>query len=98
MKKTQQIFVVITSLVALTFFVGNVHAQVCTGDYTIDEVDTAGDIASLSGCTEITGSLIIEDTALTDLTGLENLTAVEGSLHIWNNPVLTSLNGLNNFE
>jgi hypothetical protein len=54
MKKTQQLLATIVTLIILTFCVGSAQAQVCEGDYTIDEIDTAGDIAGLAGCTEIT--------------------------------------------
>jgi hypothetical protein len=59
MKKTRQILAIIISLIIITSFVGSAQAQVCTGDYVIDDIDTSGDIAVLSGCTEITGSLTI---------------------------------------
>jgi hypothetical protein len=65
---------------------------VCPGDYTIEN---STDIEGLSGCTEITGRLIIYNTDLTSLTGLENLTSV-GLLAIQNNSALTSLTGLEN--
>jgi hypothetical protein len=94
MKKTKQILATIISLIMLTFFVGSAQAQVCTGSYHIDDINTSGDIAYLSGCTEITGDLIISNTSLTSLSGLENLTSVGGSLGIFLNNVLTSLSGL----
>jgi hypothetical protein len=56
MKIKQQIFAVIISLIILTFFVTTSWADICVGYYTIDDIDTSGDIAVLSGCTEITGS------------------------------------------
>jgi hypothetical protein len=79
---------------------GHATCNVCVGDYTIDGIDTSGDIAVLSGCTEITGSLTIGDfynhTNLENLNGLESLTSVGGSLDIYYNNALTSLNGLEN--
>jgi hypothetical protein len=99
MKKPQQILVTIISLIILTFFVSTSWAYVCVGNYTIDAIDTSSDIADLSDCTEITGSLTIEHTALTSLTGLENLTSVGWDfrgLIIWRNDALASLSGLNN--
>ena len=93
MKKTQQILATIISLIILTFFVRTSWADVCVGDYPIYN---STDIADLSGCTEITGNLTIEHTALTSLTGLENIRNVHGSLHIYNNDDLTNLDGLRN--
>jgi hypothetical protein len=93
MKKT---LIFILSLILILTFTGSVQAQVCTGDYTIDDIDTSGDIAVLSGCTVVTGNLNIDKTALTSLSGLENLTSVSGELTIRNNNSLTSLSGLNN--
>ena len=98
MKKTQQILATIISLTILSFFVGTSWADVCERYYTIDDNDTSGDIAALSGCTSIHGSLTIENTALTSLSGLENLTSVasdtDRGLTISNNASLTSLTGL----
>jgi hypothetical protein len=72
------------------------ETSTCTGNFVIDWNDTSGDIAALSGCTEIDGYLYIESTDLTSLTGLEGLTSVSGTVDIYNNPQLTSLNALNN--
>jgi hypothetical protein len=96
MKKTQQILVILISLILLTFLCGTVQAQVCEGNYTIDDIDTSDDIAALSGCTGLIGNLIIENTSLTSLTGLENITSVGWELWIYSNDSLTSLNGLDN--
>jgi hypothetical protein len=98
MKKTQQILAIIISLIILTFLVCSVQAQVCEGDYIIDDNDTSGDIVVLSGCTEITGSLHIIETHLTNLSGLENITSVGGDLLINNNTALTNLCGLYNLS
>ena len=96
MKNIQQTLITISSLIIITFFISPVQAEVCVGDYTIDLTNSSGDIAALSGCTEITGNLIIDDSTLVNLTGLENLTSVGGNLEIiWNN-LLTSLTGLDN--
>ena len=96
MKKTKQTLAAIISLIILTFFAGSALADVCLGNYTIDDIDTAGDIALISGCTEITGSMSIGSTSLTDLTGLEGLTRLRGFLTIQYNNQLTSLSGLEN--
>ncbi len=65
--------------------------HVWVGDYTIENTD---DIAALSGYTEVNGNLIISNTTLTNLNGLEKLTIVNGHLRIKDNDVLNSLNGL----
>ena len=71
-------------------------AGVCTGDYTIDNVDTSADIAALSSCTEISGSLGIRNTTLSSLSALSNVTSMGGSLAVETNFDLTSLTGLEN--
>ncbi len=91
MKKTQQMLATLISLIILTFFVETSWADVCVGDYYISNID---DIAALSGCTEITGDLLIQNTALTDLSELSLLSIVGGSLIIDSNYSLTSLDGL----
>ena len=96
MKKSQQTLILFFSIIILTFFVSHAYAQVCTASYFIDGIDTSGDIAALSGCTEISGNLIIENTTLTSFTGLENITSVGQNLNIDNNDALTTLTGLNN--
>ena len=95
MKKTQQLFGIIISLIMLTF-TSSAFAQTCEGDFTVDGVDSAGDIVALQDCIIITGNLDIDKSTLTNLVGLENLTTVEGSLFIDNNTSLTSFSGLNN--
>ncbi len=82
MKKTQQILATIISLIILSVFAGTSWADVCVGDYTIDDTDTSGDIAALSSCTEVTGDLIIYNTSLTSVPLLPNLTSVGRSLKI----------------
>jgi len=66
------------------------------GDYTIDDNDTSGDIAVLSGYTGVAGTLFIQNTTLTSLSGLDNLNSIGRGLSIWSNIALTSLNGLEN--
>ena len=96
MKKKQKILATIISLVVITFFVCPVQAEVCEGYYVIDDVDTSGDIAALSGCTEITVDLYVDFSSLTSLSGLENLTSIGRNLAISHNNSLTSLSGLEN--
>ena len=77
MKKTKQTLATIISIIILTFFAGPAWAGVCTGDYYIY---TSNDIAALSGCTEINGSLmILQSNDITSLSALSNLTSVSGS-------------------
>ena len=98
MKKINHIIATIISIIIFTFFVSTSWADVCVGVYTINDSDTSGDIAALSGCTSIYGGLTIENTALTSLSGLENLTSVSSccdkGLTISNNASLASLTGL----
>lgn len=61
-------------------------------------ITDAASITALKGYTEITGHLIIENTQLVDLSGLEDLIIIGGELRIKDNANLTGLNGLNNLE
>jgi hypothetical protein len=72
---------------------GNVCDPVFAGSYAIVNYY---DLNAFSGITEITGNLSIDNSALTNLTGLEALTSVGGYLRIKSNYALTSLNGLSN--
>ncbi len=90
MKKT---LISIFSFIILTFFAGSSQAVDYPGDYTIDNIDTSGDIAGLAGYTGVDGTLKIISTTLTDLSGLENITNV-GALYISINAALTSLGAL----
>lgn len=65
----------------------------CSGPVTIA---TSGDLEafSSSGCGRILGDLIVEETGLTDLTGLEYLIRVDGSVFIRNNPSLQHIGAL----
>jgi hypothetical protein len=75
----------------------------CLERATIDGEDSAGDVAALSGITCIDGPLYVRESTLSNLAGLEALTAV-GELHIGGtpplefdalgNPALVSLAGL----
>ena len=48
----------------LTFFISPAQAEVCAGDYIVNLNNSSGDIAALSGCTEIAGNLIIDELTL----------------------------------
>jgi hypothetical protein len=61
---------------------GLVH---CVGDVMV--TDAAG-LAAMAGCELIDGSLSIESSDLTDLSGLSSLTSVGGDLSIWDNVTL----------
>ncbi len=94
MEKTRQILTtIISSLIILNFCIESAQAQVWVGDYRIHD---SGDIAALSGYTEITGTLYFHSNVLTSLTGLDSLTSIGGSLMTYENYDLTSLNGLEN--
>ena len=68
----------------------------CLGSYSLDETDTAGDLTALSSCLTIEGNLEITATTLTDLSPLSVLSAVGGTVIIWNNAQLSDLVGLSN--
>ncbi len=68
-------------------------APVWQGDYYIEE---SADMQLLSRYTEVTGSLSITDNNIENLSGLECLTSVGGSLQIENNASLLNLTGLEN--
>jgi hypothetical protein len=57
-----------------------------------------GDLAALTGCTSVLGSVAIADTDLRGLEGLDRLVSVAGSLTIARNADLTSLDGLSRLE
>ena len=66
----------------------------CEGSFTIDDIETAADLAALSACISVTGNLTIKYSPLTNLKGLECLTHVGGLLDIYRNPSLKSLAAL----
>jgi hypothetical protein len=65
----------------------------CEGYYTITNET---ELNNISNCTVITGSLIIENTSLTNIDGLSNITSVGGYVQISNNASLTNIDGLSN--
>jgi len=66
----------------------------CLGSYVVDEVDSAGDLTVIASCLSIEGSLEITSTDLADLSALSQLSAVGGTLIIWNNAQLSDITGL----
>ncbi|NIP24018.1 MAG: hypothetical protein GWO38_09410 [Phycisphaerae bacterium] len=87
-------FLAIVVLVTLQFFILNPAVAesdcniVCEGSFVIDEIDTAADLETLSGCTTVTGDLAIEYLSLTSLQALKCLAHVGGNLVIWYNRAL----------
>ena len=88
-------------LFTLTFLVSltNIQAQCPNQDITLtsqEEVDAFA--ANYPGCTELLEGLIIQEdnTSITDLSGLSQVTLVNGDLKISFNYALTSLSGLEN--
>jgi len=67
------------------------------GSFTIDEVDTTGDLVEISPYTCIDGSLSILNTTL-EIFALPNLQSVGGYVEIRGNSALTSLSGLSNLS
>jgi len=63
------------------------------GDYTIE---TVSDIQELRNKQRVEGDLYIQNTTLTTLEGLNNLTFIKGDLIIQNNDALTTLEELKN--
>ncbi len=78
----------------LMFANGVAHAQVCSGNFMLS---TQAEVDAFN-CSEISGRLTVGSlsgpTDITDLTPLVGLTSVSGFLRIWDNPLLTSLAGL----
>ena len=69
------------------------------------EIQTSEDLARLEGCASLDGSLHIRGTDLQDLSGLESLERIEGSLSIgyeadscMGNPSLVDVSALGNLE
>ncbi len=77
---------------------------VINGNVTIDQTNTAADVAPLNGVWCVTGYVMIINTTLPNLQGLSSLKAIGGNLSMgggnnpWGNNQLTSLQGLNALE
>ncbi len=67
--------------------------KVCEGNYVIKNWV---DLHEISGCTEITGNLVIVASNLTDLDELSSLTSIGLNLNIVANPFLQKVDGLRN--
>jgi hypothetical protein len=61
------------------------------GDFAATGED---DLTDLQGCSEITGSLRITDSTISNLDVLDGLRRVNGDVHIFKNSALTSIEGL----
>ena len=90
------LFVTLGLFILNPAFAGSDCNRVCEGSFVIDDINSAADLKTLSGCTSVTGDLSIIDTPLTSLKGLECLAHVGGRLSIENNELLTSLKSLQN--
>jgi hypothetical protein len=64
----------------------------------IDNTNLEEKLEELKDCNIYTGKITIKNTNLTDLTDFSNLQEIENGLYIENNPLLTSLNGLENLH
>ncbi len=69
---------------------------VWSGNYEIDDIDSANNLTVLSGFIGVRGGLTIENSDLINLTGLEKLAFVRDFMIIQNNDDLTNLDGLTN--
>ena len=67
-----------------------------TGDTLV--VETGAELATLSGCTSIFGSLLVSDPATSDVDALSQVTSVEEHLLIHNNISLLHVGGLQALE
>lgn len=84
----------VVALVLVSALVGGCQSAVWDGDLVLA---TADDVAAASGVETVTGDLIVDDSALETLAGLETITSVEGALVIGGdigNTLLTSVEGL----
>ncbi|MDV7400481.1 hypothetical protein RZS08_54200, partial [Arthrospira platensis SPKY1] len=70
------------------------EAQVFEGNIILSSQGQVDSFPATCGCTTITGFLSIRGTDIHDLSPLGGLTAVGGSLSVWNNDVLPNLDGL----
>ena len=70
-----------------------------SGDLSISNgpSDPITDLSPLAGLTSV-GALLIYNTSITDLSGLESITSIEGPVRIANNANLVSLNGIQNAQ
>ncbi len=77
---------------------GGTRPGIHDGDFTIDDIDTAGDIAQISDKWCVAGNLTITKTALADLSGLPYLQRVLNTLKIDRNDSLVDLSGLTSLK
>lgn len=70
----------------------------CSGNYLVDNWETASDLEQIASCSIIEGDLAIEETDLTDLDALTNLVGVAGLFRIDGNEELLHVNGLSNLS
>ena len=73
---------------------GLAGCEAIQGDLTIGPSSVVLDLSPLSSITRITGNLLVTDTGLTSLDGLQGLTSIGGSLSVPRNRILVSLDGL----
>ena len=80
----------------IAFFVSPLTATTLGGGISLkgDNITYLDSLIFLESLTSEGGHLIIDSTNITSLSGLDNLTSIEGNLVITNNSMLTSLEGL----
>ncbi len=90
MKKRWTVMLVLAGL-----FLGCVGCKPYFGEVRIENRD---DLDYFSGYTHIFGNLVIGNTALVNLDGLQSIQAVYGNVSIYGNGMLLSLRGLKNLQ
>ncbi|MDR6966704.1 hypothetical protein J2X31_000702 [Flavobacterium arsenatis] len=72
-------------------------SQCGSGTLTLNSQQAVDEfVINYPGCTEFTGTLQISGSDISDLSPLSSITSIVGGLRLWNNPSLTSLQGLHN--
>lgn len=92
--------ILIFAFLAMLFGAFNIYADSCLPDGIEfkNQLQLLQFANEYPDCTEIEGDVVINGEQITDLNGLQKITAIGGSLTITYNLGLTSLNGLNNLS
>lgn len=82
-------------LLATLLVFGGCDGDPCSGNINIEE---PSDFSALASCTTISGNLFIRCYWCVDITDLDALTAISGSLSIYQSYALTNLDGLSSLR